>query len=153
VALQRRPAPESSRDSAPAPLQLRRWHLLSLRADDHLDGDDDRRDSQDPRDGVGLGARSRILAINRRFGLSRSGEEMSKLRTGADRRREPIAVPDHLRVEGKEALLDHPFQFLAGERDALVAEQAIGHRSQIVAPVGVGGIAPVSSGACDPTMC
>jgi hypothetical protein len=33
-------------------------------------------------------------------------------------------------------LLDHPFQFLAGERDALVAEQAIGHRSQIVAPVG-----------------
>ena len=60
------------------------------------------------RDGVGLGARSRILAINRRFWLSRSGEEMSKLRTGADRRREPFAVPDHLRVEGKEAFLDHP---------------------------------------------
>lgn len=59
---------------------------------------------------------------------------MSKLRTGADRRREPFAVPDHLRVEGKEALLDHSLQFLAGERDAFVAEQAIGHRSQIVAP-------------------
>jgi hypothetical protein len=54
-------------------------------------------------------------------------QEMSELWTGTDRGGECLAVVDHLRIEGKEALLNHPLDLLAGKRDALVAEQAVGH--------------------------
>ena len=52
---------------------------------------------------------------------------MSELWTRTDRGGECLAVVDHLRIEGKEALLNHPLDLLGGERDALVAEQAVGH--------------------------
>jgi hypothetical protein len=71
--------------------------------------------------------RRALLSISRLSWLLKSGAGDVGTLDGTDRGGECLAVVDHLRIEGKEALLNHPLDLLAGERDALVAEQAVGH--------------------------
>lgn len=50
---------------------------------------------------------------------------MLELSARTDRRREPFAVPNHLRIHAQEAIADHLLKLFARHRDLFVAEQAI----------------------------